>query len=431
MIFTPRARKTGSTSAIALAIALVAGFGVTSVALEAPAHAAQKKKEKAPKADFSKGFIEAYKPLADQISAEGTDFNALKGSAASLVAAAQTDDDRNAAGSFLVQLGQKTNDMTLARQGLELMIASGKVAPENLGLYNFQAGQLAYQQKDYAASRRLLQASIDAGYSEGDPEVIVAETYFAENNPAEGLAYLGGLIDARRTAGEPVKEAWVRRGLAMAYNNSIVPEAQKYALLYVEEFPSETSWGDAVAILLNTGGYENPEILDLLRLGRRTGTLRDGRTYLEYVDAADYRRLPAEVVAVIDEGIAAGKLPKTDAFVTDTRRQASERVAVDQKDMVGLMKSARASGAKLTTVMAAGDALLSMGKSAEAEEFYTKALGIAGVNTPLVLTRLGIAQLDQGKHAEAKATFNKVEGARRAIANLWAVYADDQAGDAM
>ena len=155
MIFTPRARKAGSTSGFALAIALVAGFGVTSVALEAPAHA-QKKKEKATKANFSKGFVAAYKPFADQVTAEGADYAALKASAPALVAAVETDDDRNAAGSILVTLGQKTNDMPLAHQGLEMMIASGKVPAEQLGLYNFQAGQLAYQQKDFAAARRSL-----------------------------------------------------------------------------------------------------------------------------------------------------------------------------------------------------------------------------------------------------------------------------------
>ena len=36
--------------------------------------------------------------------------------------------------------------------------------------------------------------------------------------------------------------------------------------------------------------------------------------------------------------------------------------------------------------------------------------------------RQSIAQLDQGKYAEAEATFNRVEGARQAIANLWAIY---------
>jgi hypothetical protein len=47
-----------------------------------------------------------------------------------------------------------------------------------------------------------------------------------------------------------------------------------------------------------------------------------------------------------------------------------------------------------------------------------------------VLTRLGIAQFDQGKYAESEATFNKVEGARKAIANLWAIYAAQQANGA-
>ena len=60
--------------------------------------------------------------------------------------------------------------------------------------------------------------------------------------------------------------------------------------------------------------------------------------------------------------------------------------------------------------MAAGDAFLSYQKPAEAEEFYTLALAKPGVDTPRVLTRLGIAQADQGKSAEAQATFAKVEG---------------------
>ena len=430
MIFTPRARKAGSTSGLALAIALVAGFGVTSVALEAPA-AAQKKKEKAAKANYSKGFIAAYQPLAAQISAEGADLEAAKSAMPAVVAAVETDDDRHAAGSLYVQLGQKTNDMTIARKGLELMLASGKVPAEQVGVYTFQAGQMAYQQKDYPAARQLIQAAIDAGYTDNDPEIFVAESYFGEDRTAEGLAYLTGVIDARRSAGQKIDETWIKRGLSVAYNSSLAAEARKYAILYTQEYPGEASWGDAVAILLNTGGYQNPEILDLLRLGRRTASLRDGRTYLEYLDAADYRRLPAEVVSVIDEGVAAGKLNQSDPFVADTRRQASERVAVDNREMDSLLKSARAGTAKRTTVMAAGDAMLSMGKAAEAEEFYAKALNQAGANSPLVLTRLGIAQLDQGKYAEAKTTFAKVEGARQAIANLWAVYADQKAADTM
>ena len=141
------------------------------------------------------------------------------------------------------------------------------------------------------------------------------------------------MIDARKSAGQPVDETWLQRGLAVAYRASMTEDAQKFAGWYVADYPSETSWRDAIAILLNTGGYEKPETLDLLRLGRRVGTLNDDRIYLEYVEAADYRRLPAEVVSVIDEGVEKGMLAADDPYVTDTRSEAAGRVAADRADM--------------------------------------------------------------------------------------------------
>ena len=308
------------------------------------------------------------------------------------------------------------------------MLASGKVAPEQVGPYNFMIGQVAHNAQDYAAARSALEAAMAAGYSENNPEAIIAETYFAENRDAEGLTYLSNALEARKAAGNTIDEDWIKRGLAVAYRADMKAEAIKFANMYVSEFPSETSWRDAIAILLNTGGYDKPATLDLLRLGRRAGTLNDARLYGEYVEAADYRRLPAEVVAVIDEGQSKGFLSDGDAYLVDTRKQAADRVAADRADMDSLLADARKSGATLATVMAAGDAMLSMNRPAEAEEFYLKASTMAGADTPMALTRLGIAQYDQGNYAEAQATFNRVEGARQAIANLWGVYSGQQGG---
>ena len=80
--------------------------------------------------------------------------------------------------------------------------------------------------------------------------------------------------------------------------------------------------------------------------------------------------------------------------------------------------------------MAAADTLLSYGKAADAEPLYAKALTMPGANTGLVLTRLGIAQLDQGKLADAQASFAKVQGVRQPIANLWALYATQKTAPA-
>jgi predicted Zn-dependent protease len=428
MIFTNLARKNGAASTLALAIALATGSALAATALETPAFAQKKEEESKP--EYSSGFIESYKALETIAGTEPLDYPTLKAGFPGLIAAIENDDDRYAAGSFIYSNAAKQQDQAVALQGMEMMLQSGNVPQANLGQFNFVAGQLAYSLNDYAKARTYLQTAADAGYTDNDPLIFVAESYFAEGQPQQGLTYLSELINAKVAAGETVSEEWLRRGLAQAYNNQLASEANKYSSWYVSQYPGADSWGDAVAILLNTGGYENPEILDLLRLGQRVGVLRDDQLYLEYVEAADYRRLPVEVVSIIDEGYAAGKLDRTDPYVIDTRRQAAERAAQDRADIDGLIADANAADASINTVLAAGDTLLGLERPADAETFYAKALNMPGVNTPMVMTRLGIAQFDQGNYAEAEATFNKVEGARKAIANLWAIYATQQAAEA-
>lgn len=429
MIFTRLSRSSRSASTFALAIALATGATVGATALATPASAA--KKDKGEKKNYSPEFVKVYQPLAEQASAEAPDWAALAGQVPAVIAAAQTEDDKMVAGNLAFNVGTKAQDAAMQAQGMEMMLASGKVPAENLGQYNMVAGQLAYNAKDFAKARTFLEKAIELGHSKSDAQALVAETYFAQEQDSEGLAYLSKAIEARQAAGETIDESWIKRALAVAYKSGMKAEANKYALMYVNDFPSKDSWGDAVAIALNTGGYQNPEILDLLRLARAAKALRDSRTYGEYVEAADYRRLPAEVVAVIDEGFNSGIVPKTDPGMIDTRAQAASRMNTDKAELPNLVSSALGANADLRSVMAAADTALSFDDAANAEKLYNKALGLSGVETPMVLTRLGIAQFEQGKYDEAKKTFARVEGARKDIANLWAAYATQKMSGGM
>ncbi|MFX8813159.1 hypothetical protein ABTM61_19730, partial [Acinetobacter baumannii] len=69
---------------------------------------------------------------------------------------------------------------------------------------------------------------------------------------------------------------------------------------------------------------------------------------------------------------------------------------------------------------ATADAYLSYGDSAKAEELYKLALSKGGVdaNKDRILTRLGIAQIDVAKYADAKATLAQVGGVRQQLAQL-------------
>ena len=410
-----------------VALAAVASLGVAGVSTPALAQKKDKKEAAAPKANYSKGFVAAYQPVMTMVNAENTDLAAARAALPGLIAASETPDDKMATGRIIFTVGQKAKDFPLALQGIEMVLASGKADQTTTGQFAFVGGQIAYNQKDYAKARTMIQQAIAAGYTENNPELILADSYFSENKYAEGLKYLSDTIDARKAAGQAVEEAWVKRGLAMALNAKLDEDARKWGMIYARDYPSQTSWGDAVAVVINSGRYAPAEMLDVLRLARATNTLRSRAMYLEYVDAADPRKLPSEVSAVLDAGVEAKMIDPTLQLVKDARATATSRIADDKTELPSLERDAGAASAKLVTVMAAADTMLSYGKYAEAEKFYEKAAGLPGANLPLVMTRQGIAEVNQGKWDEAKASFAKVTGDRKPIADLWALYAAQKA----
>lgn len=421
-----RPERSGSSLAFALALATGTVLGATAMAT--PAYAAKKeKKAPASKANYSKAFIEAYKPLEVMSKAEPKDNAGIAAAIPGLVAAVETPDDRFAAGNLIYNAGLASKTRSFERQGVDMMIESGKVPAEAQGSYLFLAGQLAYQDGDWATARTRMMAGIAAGYTANDPEAIVAEAYFADDKQAEGLAYLADAINKRAAAGQTIDENWLKRGISVAYKSDMAGEATRYSSLLVKYYPNQTSWGDAIAIQRNMLTFDNQEMLDLLRLADRTGSMRSERDYVDYADSADARRLPGEVSRIIEAGIVAGKLNAKDIFVSEVRAVAKARIAADQADLPALERDARKPGSTALTATAAGDAFLSYGKNAQAEEMYSIALTKPGADTQRVLTRLGIAQVDQGKTADAKATFAKIEGNRKSIANLWTLYADQKA----
>lgn len=428
---TPTARAKRPGSQLALAIALVAGTTLGMTALETPAHAQKKEKKSkeaaAPKANYSKPFIAAYSPVNDLFQAEPKDNAAIAAGLPAMESSIETPDDRFAAGNLIYSFGRVTSDTAMQRKGVGMMIESAKVPANAVGDYNFLAGQLAYQDQDWAGSRTYLLAAIDAGYATSDPQAIVAETYFSQDLHAQGLEYLAAQINQRIAAGKEVDQTWLQRGVSVAYKNDFAEFAGAFARMNAKLFPNRDSWGDAIAIERNFNDFDGQETLDIMRLAQRTHSLRSERDYVDYIEVADARRLPGEVTSVVAEGAAAGFLNLKDVFVAESQSTAKARLSADQAELPALERDARKAASTAVTATAAGDAFLSYGRAAQAEEMYTIALGKAGADMARVLNRLGIAQVDQGKTEEAKATFAKITGKRVPIAKLWTVYADQHA----
>lgn len=458
---------TGMTSIArtALAVALVAGVGAAAFTA-APAEA---QRQAAPKLKLSKGFqaiavplsqaVEAAKARPDVVAAAqqakdaasaynnsrgparqqakanldaataslGNALSAEKAQLEAAFGAAAGQDDKYMAGNLAVSLGGLAQDSRIQRRGLQAMIESGKVAPADAARFQFFIGNISFELGEYAAARTALQAAIAGGFTENDPQALLAEAYIADKQVATGLDVLQQAIDARAAAGNPAPVNWYRRGLGAAYNAKLLDKAAQFSLGLARAYPTKDNWAGAITVVRETGQFPAQETLDLMRLMDRTGSYSEERDYIEYIQAADPRRLPGEALKVIEAGLAAGKLRAADTFVSDSRNIARERLAADQASLTALERDARAANATGATVVGAADAFLSYGQPAKAEEFYKVAMNKPGVDNARALTRLGIAQYDQGKYADAQATFARVEGPRKGMAQLWSLLASQKA----
>ena len=423
--------RTRMVSKLALALALTAGTAVGVAGIAEPAYAQKKSKEpKEAKVQNSKGFVAAYEPVdkAFKAVAEGGDYSAVKAQLPTMIAAAENADDKFVAGQMTLVVGNKATDPVLQRQGLELMLGSGKTAPEQVGQFQFFVGNLAYQAKDYAAARTALEAAVAAGYSDDQLPALMAESYFGANATNEGLAYLTKAARDLQTAGKPVPEAWLLRGLQVAYQAKNAAASNDLAALLVSTNPTPKNWQAALQVVRELNStWTTEETLDLSRLMMVSGGMQRDYDLAEYVEAADPRKLSNEVLTALDTATKAGVIQANAPRFAEVRQIAQERAAADRADATKAKGSAPATG---TAALGNADLLLSVGDYAGAEAMYQAAIDKGGIDANRALTRKGIAQLQQGKAAEAKATFAQVQGARASLANLWAIYADKKDGAA-
>ncbi|WP_126665563.1 hypothetical protein [Croceibacterium ferulae] len=416
MGFTGSRTLRGAASAFAMALTL-AGGALGGAALIATPAAAQ---------EYTKNFIAVYQPVAEIVNAEGGDLNAARAQLDAVQAAIGSEDDRNAAGSLTLNIGTKLSDKALQRRGLEMMLQSGKVAPEQQAQFQFFVGNLAYDANDYAAARTALQAAYDAGYREQDVRPIIAESYFGEGQNQQGIAYIEQLVAEQRAAGEPVNENLIRRALRFAYEGNDAAKATELSALLITNNPTTESWKQGLQVVNAMVDLEPQAQLDLLRLMLATDTLSDRREFVTYIEAADVRVMSNEVQRVLAKGLQQGIFSASDDYYSEVKRLADQRAPIDQREAPALVTEARGSG-QGNAAQSAGDVQLSLADYALAEEMYKLAVEKGVADRDRALTRMGIAQAMQGKAADAKATLEQVSGARAPVARMWMAYADTKA----
>jgi tetratricopeptide (TPR) repeat protein len=443
-------------SGVALAVVLSGGLGLAAL----PVTAIAKDKPAAPgKVEFSPAFAKAAADLDKTLSgaqsnpavtaasekarnaktptekqaADAEVDAALGGAKAKLdaaTAAASTPGDKLKAGDMTRILGSLFADPAMQHKGLVMMLDSGVAPPQSQGQIQYLAGVTAYQTGDYQGAIQYLKPSYDSGYRDQQGLIarVLEDSYKRTGNSQAALDMVQKDLAASKAAGTKPDESTVRTALQSAYDAKNLSTSADLCAELVRDYPSPDNWNTAIGVVRQLAGYTPSENVDLMRLMFRTNAMKDKHDYFEFLEDVDPRKQPGEALKVINQGISAGKI--TAADVKDYQQLAQSRVTADKASLPGLEKDAHNPSTSGALVIADGDAFLGYDQAAKAEEIYKLALNKADADKDRVHMRIGIAQADQGKYADAKASFAQVTGKTAPVAKLWTAYVDGKSAPA-
>ncbi|MFC7537594.1 tetratricopeptide repeat protein [Sphingomonas sp. GCM10030256] len=400
---------TFTRTALAAVLALgVAGIGIPASAQQQPAV----------KVKISAGASKAILALESAVRAK--DYANVPARLAAAHAAAKTNDDRYAIASLQYQAAVGSNDNAGKLAGIDGMLNSG-VTPANLvPQLRYNQAQIKYAAKDYAGASIAAEALLATDPNNIDANLLLAETRNAQGRTAEAVPLLQRVISAQKASGQKVREDILKRATGFAFQQKL-PAAGAIALEWASQYPTASNWRDAIRVYEVSTGITDEDRVDTMRLARAAGALTTENDFQRYAAIMSNSGYPGEVKAVLDEGVAAGKIDRSKPMFRDLYASASGKVVADRALLLVSEKTATA-GSSARPLTAAADRYLSYGDNAKAAALYRAALGKSGADTNLVNLRLGIALARSGDKAGAAAALNAVTGPRANVAKLWTTW---------
>lgn len=427
----------GGRKISSLARSFALATALASVAMAGTADAQNRRdrernQQRAPQAEYSEAFVTAYNAVQAVTQSGVTEFSAARPLIPAMVAAAVSGDEKNAAGNMLLQVGQNLRDVALQRQGIEMMLASGKVAPESQGQYYYYIGNFALQQRDFEAGRAALRQSVTMGFSPAqaatdpslDPRTQILQSLFLERKFPELIQSAQELVTAANGASVP--ELWLTYGLQGAIETQNAEAAALFSVPLVQQYPNPRNVRNAVRVALSQGGVRNgPIMADAMRLLYEANAMTAEADVAAYVGSLDARLMANEVLRVLERSSSTNVIPASDEFHTSNFATATERAGPERSAAPGLLRDAQAAATGLEAYEA-GEIYMSLGDYAQAEALYELALQKGSQDRDRDLMRQAIAEYRGGKKAEAVATLAQVGGARARLAALWQAFIASQ-----
>jgi tetratricopeptide (TPR) repeat protein len=385
-----------------------------------------------PQAQFSNEFKAAFIPANDAYE-KTKDYAKAAQLLPAVFAVTKGGDEKLQAGRLALLVGQATNDIPLQKQGVDIALGSDTMSAEMRGIYTYQRGILANNEKNFAGALPDFLAAYELGYRKSNIEFNVGNAYQQTKNNAEALNWYQKAVEAAAASNAVADRAIFVRGISMAGNLRDTEKVIYWGREMIRAYPDSKSYRDAIVFLDSTAGLDAHESLDAMRLARLNKALiteTDYRTFVE-ASAALY---PAEAVGVMKEGVEAKSINIENTFFKPQLAAAIANEATLREGLDADEKSALASAKGISAALM-GDSMLAFGEYARAQKLYELALqkgNLVDVTkadvTERTRTRLAITKAMQGDYTGAKADFAMITGPKRkAIADFWVIYLTQKA----
>lgn len=365
-------------------------------------------------------------------AAAGADRLAQDAALASARSVASSADARYAVANYQLQIARSRGDAALMASAVDAMIASGSASPAELpSLYASQAAR-AYYASEYQRAERLLARAIEA--QPNSPALIadraqvkslIGAAYRRGGRPGEAqtelreaVAMLQQAIELQLSTGRAPPESWYKRGLALANDNNMGPQAVGFGRGLINAYPTPGNWRDALLTYRQVNAADQVLDLEIRRLMRAAGALAGERDHVEFAEILGRAGLASEMKGVLDEGVSRGLLSSSEPLVRQLLAESTRRATAERAGLARARTQALAA-ATGGPARAAADLFYGSAQYVEAAELYRAALQKGGEDSNLVNARLGAALALAGQRAEAETVLRAVAGPRADLAAFW------------
>lgn len=312
-------------------------------------------------------------------------------------------------------------DIDTATRSFEAVINANRLAPaDQLNMMEALAGTY-YRARDYAHTISWLQRYFKEGGANPQMRTLLIQSQYL-NGDYEGAATALASEFAEDEKANRIP-AEVRLQLLANCQHKLKDIHGYTGTLerLVAHYPKKEYWADLISHLQRKPGFSSRLTLDVLRLQRATGNLKDAAGYLDYAQLALLAGLPAEAKRVVTEGFEKGILGKgTDAQRHARLRDLSTRQANEDRNALG--KTADLDGNGLVNE---GYAYVSHGEFKKGVALMEQGISQGKLKQPQdAKLHLGLAYLQSDNKTRAVQVLNTVQGNDGAVdlARLWMLH---------